>query len=244
MRSFFAYLGPTTLAAAVLVHDARAQTPRPLRPAIIPGSGGWLALGCSNPRTQQDTAKTPVIENTTAAPIPRGKTLLWTASDGDHGGVTLGQDLAPGGAVRGTGKPARMTYTCSANFHAGMPDLVILSASHERIPTAVVQNQNPWIGVEGVRVRFESLRCADDTVLVAKVAGPLGVAAGAKQTFTAWVTKPWKSPRAYWRITVDFDRRVAESNEQNNVWTNLTECPDRKADSRIAARSAEKKRRY
>ena len=79
-----------------------------------------------------------------------------------------------------------------------------------------------------MRVRFESLRCVDDSVLAMKNVGPSVVAAGGKQTFSGVIIKPWKSPPSYWRITVDFDRRVAESNEGNNVWSNSVECPRRK----------------
>jgi hypothetical protein len=218
---------------------ARTQMPRPgVRPEPDRDRGGWVALACSNPGSQQDAAKTPVVQNTTAAPIPRGRSLLWRSSDGDHGGVTLGQDLLPGDSVKGTGKPARILYTCSASFYAGLPDLVVHSVNVERVPRAVIQNTNAWIDAEAVRVRLESLRCADDRVLAMKNVGPLVVPAGGKQTFSALVTKPWKSPPVYWRITVDFDRRVAESNEQNNVWSSRTECPGHKTQTRQLRRHA------
>jgi hypothetical protein len=211
-----------------LLSSARSQVPPPDGPPRPRrDSGGWVELDCSNPGTQQDTAKTPSIRNTSAAAIPRGRSVLWRASDGDHGGVTLGQDLLPGDSVRGTGKPARVLYTCSASFHAGMPDLVVAEANVEAAPSAVIQNANPWLDAGAPRVRFELLRCSDDTVLAVKNAGPLPVAAGAKQTFTAEIKKPWKSPPAYFRISADFDRRVAESNEKNNVWSNASACPGR-----------------
>ena len=217
------------LGALLSTGVAGAQMPRPRsRPAPNPDAGGWVTLACSNPGSQQDTAKTPVIQNTTAAPIPSGRSLLWKASDGDHGGVTLGQDLAPGDTVRGTGKPARTVYACSASFYAGLPDLVVSGVNLERIPRAVIRNTNAWIGAEAVRVRFESLRCADDSVLAVKNAGPSVVAAGGQQTFSGVIIKPWRSPPSYWRITVDFDRRVAESNEGNNVWSSSADCPRRK----------------
>jgi hypothetical protein len=220
-------LGPAVLLVSLFA-GARSQVPPPeAPPRSRPDPGGWVNLDCSNPGTQQDTAKTPSIRNTTAAAIPRGRSVLWKASDGDHGGVTLGQDLSPGDSVRGTGKPARGVYTCSASFHAGMPDLVVLEASVDAAPSAVVQNTNPWLDAGATRARFELLRCSDDNVLAAKNVGPLQVAAGGKQTFTADIAKPWKSPPAYFRISADFDRRVTESNERNNVWSNRSACPGR-----------------
>ena len=217
---------------------AGAQLPRPgNRQEPNPNTGGWVTLACSNPGSQQDTAKTPVIQNTTVVAIPRGRSLLWKASDGDHGGVTLGQNLAPGDSVKGTGKPARVVYACSASFYAGLPDLVVLGVNLERIPRAVIQNANAWIGAESVRVRFESLRCADDNVLAMKNVGPLVVPAGGKQTFSGAITKPWKSAPSYWRITVDFDRRVAESNESNNVWSNSADCPRRKTQAAVTTQN-------
>lgn len=159
---------------------------------------------------------------------------MWKASDGDHGGVTLGEDLPPGDSVRGTGKPARVVYTCSASFHAGMPDLVVVEANVEAAPSAVIQNTNSWIDAGPIRVKFELLRCADDSVLTVKNAGPLVVAAGAKQTFNAEIAKPWKAPPAYFRISADFDRRVAEANERNNVWSNRSACPGRTQSSKQA----------
>jgi len=223
---------PLILGLAVLLVSllagARAQVPPPEGPPRSrPDPGGWVELECSNPGTQQDTVKTPSIRNTTAAAIPRGRSVLWKASDGDHGGVTLGQDLPPGDSVRGTGKAARGVYTCTATFHAGMPDLVVVEANVDAAPNAVVQNTNPWLDAGTTRVRFELLRCSDDTLLAAKNAGPLQVAAGAKQTFSADVSKPLKSPPAYFRISADFDRRVAESNEKNNIWSNRSACPGR-----------------
>ena len=223
----------TALIAASLAGDVHAQVPPSrIRPGSNPDIGGWVTLACKNPGSQQDAAKTPVILNTSSAPIPRGRSVLWKASDGDHGGVTLGQDLAPGDSVKGTGKPARVVYTCSATFHAGVPDLIVQGVNLERVPRATIRNTNPWIDAAGVRAAFEAIRCTDDSVLALKHVGPLVVSAGGTQTFTAPISKPWKSPPSYWRITVDFDKRIAESNEQNNVWSNPTECPNRKAQTR------------
>jgi len=200
--------------------------PAPTAPEVGPGDAGWVALGCTNPGTQQDTAKTPLLENTTGAAIPRGRSLLWQASDGDRGGVTLGADLAPGDAVRGTGKPARGAYTCSARFHAGAPDLLVHDAKLDGLTrTAVIANANPWLDAAPIAVRFELLRCANESVIATENVGPLAVAAGAKQAFSASVARPYKGPPAYYRVSVDVDDRVREANEKNNLWSNRASCP-------------------
>jgi hypothetical protein len=221
--AFAALAAPVTLGFTGAISQV---PPAPSAHEIGAGDAGWVALGCSNPGTQQDAAKTPSIENTTAAPIPRGRSLLWTSSDGDRGGVTLGADLAPGDAVKGTGKPARGTYTCRASFHAGAPDLLVLDAKLDSLSrTAVIANTNPWLDAAPVRVRFELAKCSDDAVIAAENVGPFPVTAGGKQAFRASVLKPWKGPPAYFRISVDVEKRVRESNEKNNSWSNRASCP-------------------
>jgi hypothetical protein len=185
----------------------------------------FIPLGCVNPGTQQDTAKTPTIQNTTAAPIPRGRSLLWQSSDGDHGGVTLGADLAPGDTVKGIGKPARVVYTCTAGFYAGAPDLMVSETQFENITSATISNTNPWIDAGPSSVKFEVLRCASDSVIAVENVGPLAIAAGAKQTFVSSLRKPAKAGPAYFRVQVDFDDRVREANEKNNLWSNRSSCP-------------------
>jgi hypothetical protein len=187
-----------------------------------PASQGWVALGCSNPGSQQDIAKTPVIKNTTAAPIPRGKSLTWKSSDGDTGSVTLAQDLAPGDSISGAGKPAP-AYTCTARFYAGLPDLVVVRANFTSGVTVTVKNTNPWVDASPSSVRFELLKCSDNGTLLSSRAGPLPIAAGTTQKFSTSSKKP-KGSRSHWRVTIDIDRRVAESNESNNVWANRSIC--------------------
>ena len=52
-------------------------------------------VGCSNPGSSQDVAKTPSLKNTTSYAVPKGSVLNWSANDGDKGSVTLASDRAP-----------------------------------------------------------------------------------------------------------------------------------------------------
>ncbi len=215
--------------AWILLVPAATALARGASPAtgvqIESGRNDFVALGCTNPGSQQDTAKTPLIQNITAAPIPRGRSVLWQASDGDRGGVTLGRDLVPGDTVKGTGKPARVVYTCTAGFYAGAPDLVVSETQLEGIASATISNTNPWIDAGPSSVRFELLKCSNDAALAVENVGPLAIAAGAKQAFASSLRKPAKGSQTYFRIQVDFDQRVREANEKNNLWSNRSGCP-------------------
>jgi hypothetical protein len=219
--NFLALAWILVLPVAALRRDLTAATPAQIDSA----RSDFVALGCVNPGTQQDAAKTPMIQNTTAAPIPRGRSVLWQASDGDRGGVTLGADLAPGDTVKGTGKPARVVYTCTAGFFAGAPDLMVSETRIEGITSATISNTNPWVDAGPSSVRFELLSCRNDSVTGVENVGPLVIMAGGKQAFVTSLRKPAKAGPTYFRIQVDFDNRVREANEKNNLWSNRSSCP-------------------
>ena len=46
-------------------------------------------LGCKNPGSHQDVAKTPTITNSTNQTLAVGKKVYWSASDGDKGTISL-----------------------------------------------------------------------------------------------------------------------------------------------------------
>lgn len=77
------------------------------------GGPGKISLGCKNPGTQQDVAKTPVIINTTDQMIGAGVTLYWSATDGDKGALTLQSSLTPKASAKAAGA-AGNSYSCTA----------------------------------------------------------------------------------------------------------------------------------
>lgn len=72
-----------------------------------------VSLGCKNPGSHQDVAKTPSVTNSTGKLIKKGAKINWSASDGDKGVLTLDKDLAAGGSVQVLGT-AGQNYTCQA----------------------------------------------------------------------------------------------------------------------------------
>ena len=72
-----------------------------------------VALGCKNPGTHQDIAKTPSLINTTSSTLAKGKWLYWSATDGDQGSLQLQAALPPQGSVDVQGAPGN-GYNCSA----------------------------------------------------------------------------------------------------------------------------------
>lgn len=75
--------------------------------------GQKVSLGCKNPGSHQDVAKTPSITNTTGKILKKGAKLSWSATDGDKGVVTLQNDLAPNASVQAMGS-AGNGYSCQA----------------------------------------------------------------------------------------------------------------------------------
>ncbi len=72
-----------------------------------------VSIGCANPGSHQDVAKTPIITNTTNHPIASSIRVYWEASDGDKGFVqgpfTVGQSKSGLGSA-GNG------YSCTAYY--------------------------------------------------------------------------------------------------------------------------------
>ena len=75
---------------------------------------GFVQLGCRNPGSHQDVAKTPIIKNTTGQELPIGHKISWSSSDGDYGQITLQEPLPPNMEVQGIGT-AGQVYTCVAS---------------------------------------------------------------------------------------------------------------------------------
>jgi hypothetical protein len=114
--------GMLTVAGLSLAIDASADS-QPLQPTpplaqIAPsplGPYAAKALTCSNPGSQQDVAKEPILKNTTGATLAKGSTIYWFTKPAqgapEKGRVELENALAPGGTVQGHGNPGQV-YTC------------------------------------------------------------------------------------------------------------------------------------
>jgi hypothetical protein len=72
-----------------------------------------IMLGCKNPGSHQDVAKTPTITNSTSQTLAAGKKVYWSASDGDKGTVALSAALQPNKTVQAMGT-AGNGYSCQA----------------------------------------------------------------------------------------------------------------------------------
>src|SRR4051812_30742897 len=76
--------GMSLIAIATLAIDAKADN-QPLQPTpalaqVAPsplGPYAVKALTCSNPGSQQDVAKEPILKNTTGATLAKGTTIYW-----------------------------------------------------------------------------------------------------------------------------------------------------------------------
>src|SRR5262245_9038910 len=90
------------------------------------------------------------------------------------------------------------------------PDLVVASVN-VNATSATIKNTSALVGAGPSTVKFELLKCSDNSVIAAGKAGPLAVAKGASVTFVPVMTKPVSPPPSYWRVTADFDKQVSES---------------------------------
>ncbi|MFN0111062.1 MAG: hypothetical protein ACKVZH_19550 [Blastocatellia bacterium] len=117
MKKLFIAINTIVIAAALsLSLFAQAQNDRPqvAKPdASKMRVAQKVSLGCKNPGSHQDVAKTPSVSNTTGKVLKKGTKLNWSASDGDKGVITLANDLAAGGSVQAMGS-AGNGYTCQA----------------------------------------------------------------------------------------------------------------------------------
>ena len=72
-----------------------------------------IRLSCQDPGSSQEAGKMPVITNTSDKPLTKDQHIVWSASDGDRGQITLENDLPTGGQVQGRGSPGS-GYSCEA----------------------------------------------------------------------------------------------------------------------------------
>jgi hypothetical protein len=75
-----------------------------------------VMLGCKNPGSHQDVAKTPSVINTNSTTLAKGKWIYWSATDGDQGSLKLEADLLPNKSVKVLGSPGN-GYSCSAWYY-------------------------------------------------------------------------------------------------------------------------------
>ncbi len=72
-----------------------------------------VSLGCRNPGSHQDVAKTPIITNTTNHSLSSTIKVYWNATDGDKGYVQ--GPFAINESKQGLGQPGN-GYQCSAYY--------------------------------------------------------------------------------------------------------------------------------
>jgi hypothetical protein len=182
--------------------------------------GTSIPLGCSNAGGSQDVAKTPVLKNTTSAPLPVGSTLWWKSTDGDSGQIKLDKALVPGATVEGLGHPGS-AYTCSGSFLA-MADLTVAKAQFTTQTSAFVevQNLNPWVDTKPNITRVEVVSCSGPVLSTVDLTAPIGK--GEIKSFN--VPFPAVGGQKYLHIQADATNLILEGNKKNNVWDEIGTC--------------------
>ncbi|HVJ21377.1 MAG TPA: CARDB domain-containing protein [Polyangiaceae bacterium] len=177
-------------------------------------------VGCANPGSSQDVAKTPSLKNTTTSAIPKGSVLRWSANDGDKGTVTLAADLAPGATVKAQGIKPGNVYTCNANFQP-KPDLIVKKVSWVNNNSAVaveIGNLDAFIGAGQSAVKFEMVSCQGAVLKTATLQAASLPKSGVTSINVA-ATLP--QTKFYFRVRADVAGQVSERNETNNLWDGI-----------------------
>jgi hypothetical protein len=183
--------------------------------------GTPIALGCANPSSHQDVAKTPVLKNVTTAAIPKGRTLYWKSTDGDSGSVKLEADLAPGATIQGIGKPGN-GYSCTGNFVTSA-DLTVKKAQWASATSATieVQNLDLWVDAPATVTRVEVVSCSGSVLATADLPA-MALAKG--QSKSATVVLAPTSGKKYLRVRADANKTLLERSEVNNLWDDINSC--------------------
>ncbi len=223
MKKLLSLLAPIAVASAVVSPAPSAEAQIIVAAPLTPISGlVSVAVGCKNPGSSQDVAKTPILTNTSSSAIPKGRTLSWKSSDGDKGSLTLAADLAPGASIRVQGT-AGNAYTCSASFIAS-PDLTIQQPSWNATKglSVKVANLDKHASAKASTVRVELRSCAGGALLSSAEVQAPSLAAGGITSVYVPVNPP--STKFYLRIAADAKKVIAESNETNNVFDAYQSC--------------------
>lgn len=183
--------------------------------------GTSVALGCANPGSHQDVGKTPVITNTTGAPLKAGMNLQWSSSDGDKGSIKLAADLAPGASVKGLGT-AGQAYSCTSAFFSN-PDLVVKNVHWTTAANVAIDvaNLDPWVAAGSSVTHFELVACSGQ-VLKTFDAAPMTLAKGEVKTIN--VAANMLQGKTYFRAKADAKSQVLERNETNNAFDSMNSC--------------------
>jgi hypothetical protein len=107
-----AFAAVITLAIGLTGFAQRAKSGKDLEVKKLPVAQK-IMLGCQNPGSHQDVAKTPTITNSTSQALAAGKKVYWSASDGDKGTISLSAALQPNKTVQAMGT-AGNGYSCQA----------------------------------------------------------------------------------------------------------------------------------
>ena len=200
--------------------EANAQIRIP--PGAFAGVGTEIKLACSNPGSQQDVAKTPILKNTTGATIPKGYSVSWSSSDRDGGTIKLAADLPVNAEIRGQGKPGQ-AYSCTSSFFT-RPDLVIKKATFQGASSASFElaNVDPFVDAGKSIARVEVVSCSNNAVLASAETWGVAVAKGESVPLTLSFSPT--SGKRYLRVRADAKASVSERIETNNVWDSQNSC--------------------
>jgi len=200
------------LAASTFATGAAADGPVTPPPSL---GGTWVPVECFRMSGDFQSFN---VKNTAGGTIPKGTTVRWTDANGKPGATLLGVDLAPGATaklVTGLG----LTATCTAQFNAGLPDLVVKSVAwtSDTHVAITIENKNLWVApAASFNVRVQSMKCFEQLVDGKGTSATIGK--GETKTLTFLLAK---GSAVYLKGTVDTASQVMESNEDNNDATSV-----------------------
>jgi hypothetical protein len=196
---------------------------------LAPSQGKDVPLACSGGRGSVGH----IVTNTTSFPVPKGTVLHWNTSPSLSGNLKLTTDLAPGGTVEVASSGPTNGYACTAHFFAGPADFVVKEIlwgkggdANGKVDGAnadakiVVANRNPWTDGEAavarvVTVAVEFLGC---TMRPSQVLQQIpAIAAGGTAMVTVPLTTSKKFRFVFVAVTVNYDGKTIESNQENNT---------------------------
>jgi hypothetical protein len=119
--------------------------------------------------------------------------------------------------------PGIVQEPCKAWYYGGWPDLEVSDFIHQSGQfTIVVKNNNPLVGVAQHKARVFARRCGGQ-ILDAFEPMLLWMTTGESAKVTSFShTSPPQTD--YFEVVLDFDRKIPESNEDNNIYSGADIC--------------------
>lgn len=214
-------------AGAMTASLAAAEPSRPaLQPTVGPAQPVATAiqlapsidLVCSGAGASDVASRKHSIKNSTAFPIPKGTTILWSASNKGSGRVVLAENLAPNASVDVMEPGSTSGYTCTARFSPGPADFAVKKVQWTSATTATVEiaNLNPWTDAAASTARVASMRCAGSATVQSLDVPVPAIPKGASTTLTVTIAK---ANADYLMATANANNAVSElaENKANNV---------------------------